>query len=106
MTRIEEFLFVENRHHFVKQFSFADSIVTIRLVPVERYAEADSYDEPTATFTSATVPEMSKFDATEPDEWPLDIIGFDCDQNGDRWKFSLTCDTIEWAWESDWPTRT
>ena len=104
MTRIEEFLFVENLHHFVKQLSFADGIVTIRLVPVERYSEANSYDGPTATFTNATAPEIWK-DPTEPDEWPLDIIGFDCYQHGDRWKFVLNCATIEWNWESDWPER-
>lgn len=104
LTKVEEFLFGGNRAHFVKEFVFADGTVTVRIIPVEKNPEAAEYEERTATFSNASVPEVWK-DPTDPDEWPLDIIGFDCYSHGRRWKFILNCDTTEWNWESDWPSR-
>jgi hypothetical protein len=103
LTKVEEFLFGGNRAHFVEAFEFANDAITLRIIPVERNPEATS-EATTATFSNASVPDIWK-DTTETDEWPLDIIGFDCYPQGKRWKFVLNCDTIEWNWESDWPSR-
>ncbi len=104
LTKIEEFLFQGNRAHFIEAFEFANGTITMRLTPVERNSES-TLEETTATFSNASRPDVWK-DASERDEWPLDIIGFDCYPHGKRWKFVLNCDTTEWNWESDWPSRT
>lgn len=58
--------------------------------------------EVTATFSDAVMLSIWE-DPAEKSEWPLDIIGFDSYPTGNRWKFVLNCDTIEWVWESTWP---
>ena len=102
LTKVEEFLFKGNRAHFVKLFKYEQGTITVNLVPVESNTEAND-EETTATFNSASVPDVEK-DSTETDVWPLDIIGFDCYAQGKRWQFVLNCSSIEWSWESDWPT--
>ncbi len=101
LTKIEAFIFGGNRAHFVTALTSANSQITVTVVPVE--------DEPlsgtaeiTATFPAAVVLSIWE-DPAEKSEWPLDIIGFDSYPVGNRWKFVLNCDTIEWVWESAWP---
>jgi len=103
LTKVEEFLFGGNHAHLVEAFDFADGAITVRIVPVEKNPAAISKGT-TATFRNASCPDIWK-DPKEKDEWPLNIIGFDCYPHGTRWKFVLNCDTTEWIWESAWPSR-
>jgi hypothetical protein len=98
LTKIEAYLFGGNQAHFLKAFVCEDHRVIIVLTPMEPNARGDV----TATFADATM--VSEWtDPEEPAEWPLDILGFDCYQSDDRWKFVLHCMVIEWVWESKWP---
>lgn len=103
LTKVEEFLFGGNRAYFVESFEFANGAIMLRITPVEKNPGSTS-EATTATFSNASAPDIWE-DATETGEWPLDIIGFDCHPHGKQWKFVLNCGTIEWNWESDWPSR-
>ncbi len=81
-------------------FNVESDLIRIILVPIE---ELNKQRLVQALFKNPRSLDHWK-DATEPDEWPLDIIGFDCYPAGQRWKFVLNCGTTEWSWESDWPT--
>jgi hypothetical protein len=55
-----------------------------------------------ATFANAVIESIEE-DADEREPWPLDIIGIDCSEANNRWRFVLSCGTVEWSWSSDWP---
>lgn len=99
LARIEEFLFSGHDAHFVTAFTHDDCVITLKLTPVE----ARAVDETIATFANSSALDIWQ-DPSEAPEWPLDIVGCDCYSRGQRWRFVLNCDTIEWTWESDWPS--
>jgi len=89
-----------NRAHFVTAFDIDVECITVKLKPVENDA---SLQETIVRFPSARM--LNDWtDANEETQWPLDIIGFDCYPQLERWKFVLNCGTKEWMWESNWPT--
>jgi hypothetical protein len=63
----------------------------------------DGNADVTATFPDAAMRSIWG-DPDQVTERRLDIIGFDSKPSGTRWQFVLNCDTMEWEWESDWPT--
>jgi len=104
LTEIEKYLSSEagTSALFLTNFHFADSRISLRFEP--------NVDDPQiservvrASFTSAVIESIDE-DEVERDTWPLDIIGFDCYRQGDRWKFVLNCGGVEWCWNSEWPS--
>jgi hypothetical protein len=101
LTKVEQFVFNGNRAHFLTAFRYEHGVITAKFVPVESSADLNE-EARTATFKNSSQPDIWK-GSKGIDEWPLDIIGFDCYPQERRWKFVLNCDTTEWSWESDWP---
>lgn len=100
LTQIEQYAFGGNHAHFVTAFDIDVQCITVRLKPVEKDA---SLHETIVSFPSARMLD-DWTDSSEEPQWPLDIIGFDCYPQLERWKFVLNCGTKEWTWESNWPT--
>ncbi len=100
LTRIEQYIFGGNRAHFVTAVGFRDETFTVKLVPIDKRS---TDRETVAIFRNAAMLNVSK-DTSEHDEWPLDIIGFDCYDEQGHWTFVLNCGTTEWIWQSDWPS--
>lgn len=100
LTKIEQYAYGGNSAHFVAAFEFDGECITVRLCPVENEG---SVPETILRFPSARMLNVWT-DTSDETHWPLDIIGFDCDPQSERWKFVLNCDTKEWIWESNWPT--
>src|SRR5689334_5763223 len=100
LSRIERYIFGGDRAHFVTGVDFRGETITVRLTPVEKNSN-DS--ETVAIFPNARTLNVWK-DPSEQDQWPLDIIAFDCYDEQGRWRFVLNCGTTEWIWESDWPS--
>jgi hypothetical protein len=104
LSKIEELLFSAsgNSAQLLTHFRFADGQISLLLEPV-----SDSQRAPgkvvQATFANAVVESIEE-DESERDSWPLDIIGFDCSNEGERWRFVLNCGNVEWSWSSDWPS--
>jgi hypothetical protein len=105
-SKIEELLFsaAGNSAPLLTRFRFADGQLNLLLEPV-----SDSQQAPgkvvQATFINAVIESIEE-DESEQDSWPLDIIGFDCSQKGERWRFVLNCWNVEWSWSSEWPSIT
>src|SRR5215469_3999505 len=99
LTQIEQYAFGGNRAHFLTSFEVDGECIAIKLRPIENH---DNLLETMLRFPSARM--LNEWtDDSEESEWPLDIIGFDCYPQLERWKFVLNCDTKEWTWESNWP---
>jgi hypothetical protein len=102
-SEIERFLFRgENPACALAHIDFRNHEVRIRLQP---WADGPNDPIPTvqALFPSAEVESIEE-EEEERESWPLDIIGFDCYRDGERWEFVLHCNTVEWCWRSGWPT--
>ncbi len=99
LTKIEQYAYGGGIARFLAAFDFDGECVTLKLSPVEDEGNAPVILQ----FASARMLD-DWTEASDETHWPLDIIGFDCYQQSERWKFVLTCDTKEWIWESDWPT--
>ncbi len=56
-----------------------------------------------ASFLNAVIESIEE-DEDDRDSWPLDMVGFDCYPQGEKWRFVLVCVGVEWCWHSDWPT--
>ncbi len=68
-----------------------------------------SWSEPEA-WVQAVFANMKLFsvneyaDQSDELDLPWDIVGFDSWQlPGNRWRFVLHCDVIEWCFEAEWP---
>jgi len=106
LTEIESYLFSvpgENLVCSLAHFDFSNHQVMLRLQPWPDGRNAPKVTV-LAVFPSAKVESIEE-DHTERESWPLDIIGFDCYPQGDRWRFVLQCDSVEWCWLSGWPTK-
>lgn len=59
-----------------------------------------------ATFNEARITSVEAYPVDADDlELPWDVYGFDCYESGEgRWRFVLHCASIEWCFESAWPT--
>lgn len=105
LSEIEREVFPGNKARMLSGFAHDNGVITATFTAIEpkrRSAESDMV----ATFANAVMLEVWK-DREEREEWPLDIIGFDCYGAGkNRWKFVLNCDCIEWSWTSQWPVLT
>jgi hypothetical protein len=100
VTRIEEFLFTKLNGAgapFLASVAFAEQNVGIEIVSVPGGIRSIK-----AEFKRAVIESM-EFDKDETIEWPLDIIGFDCYERDDRWRFVLHCTEAAWSWQSEWP---
>jgi len=82
LTQIEQFAFGGNCAHFATTFEVDAECVTLRLKPVESDA---TLRETIVRFPSARM--LNDWTANEQTQWPLDIIGFDCYPQLERWKF-------------------
>jgi hypothetical protein len=104
LNKIEELLFSAsgNSAQLLTHFRFADGQVNLLLEPVSDIQRAPG-KVVQATFVN-TVMQSIWEDESERDSWPLDIIGFDCSNEGERWKFVLNCGSVEWSWSSKWPS--
>jgi hypothetical protein len=102
LSKVEAFVFGGNCGHFVTSFDFANGVVTVTLKPIES-DRPDGAASVIAVFAQAENLEFWE-DVDAAWEYPLDIIGFDSYPLGDRWKFVLNCQTVEWIWEADWPS--
>jgi hypothetical protein len=101
LSKIEAYIYGGDCGHFVTAFNLTNSDVTIEFEPMDN-------DRPDgATSVVAVFPNAVLNSYEEDPEWnrqfPLDPIGFDASPSGDRWKFVLHCDSVEWIWESEWP---
>jgi hypothetical protein len=102
ISKVESFVFGGPCAHFVTSFDFADGVVTIPFRPIEGNRQ-DCAAFVVATFVDAVVTSIWN-DAEETLEFPLDPIGFDSESSGERWRFNLFCGSVEWNWESAWPS--
>jgi hypothetical protein len=106
LSKIEALLFsaAGNSAQLLTHFRFADDRLNLLLEPA-----SDSQRAPgkllQVTFANAVIESIEE-DESERDSWPLDIIGFDCTQKGERWRFVLNCGNVEWSWSSEWPSIT
>ena len=103
LSKIEELLFSAGGRttQLLTYFRFADGHIDLRLKPVSDDQKTDR-KMMGATFANAVIESIEE-DADEREAWPLDIIGFDCSEANNRWRFVLNCGTVEWSWSSDWP---
>lgn len=105
LSAIESEIFPANKARMLSGFVHNDGAITATFTAIEpeqRSAETDTV----ATFANVVMLDVWK-DQTDREEWPLDVIGFDCYAEGkNRWKFVLNCDCVEWSWMSDWPVLT
>jgi hypothetical protein len=103
-TKIEDLLFSAsgNAPHLLTHFRFAGGQISLRLEQVSDVPQTPA-KVVRAAFANAIMESIDE-DDRERDSWPLDIIGFDCYQEGVRWKFVLNCGTVEWSWNSEWPS--
>jgi hypothetical protein len=104
LTKIEEYLSsaAGSSALFLSQFRFVDGRVSLLLTPSAHNPQV-SERVVQASFADAVIESIEEVDE-ERDTWPLDIIGFDCYGQGDRWKFVLNCGNVEWSWNSVWPS--
>jgi hypothetical protein len=104
LTKIEEHLSsaAGSAALLLTHFRFVDGLICLRVRP-----SADNLQTPPrvveASFADAVIESIEE-DDDERDTWPLDIIGFDCYGEGDRWRFVLNCGNVEWGWKSKWPS--
>lgn len=103
LSKIEQLLFsaTGNSAQLLTHFRFADGQINLLLVPVSDGQRAFGKGV-RATFVNAVIESIEE-DESERDSWPLDIIGFDCSNKGERWRFVLNCGNVEWSWSSEWP---
>jgi hypothetical protein len=104
LSKIEELLFTAagNSTQLLTNFRFADGHLKLLLNPVSADQGAPG-KVMQATFANAIVESIDE-DESERESWPLDIIGFDCFNQGQRWRFVLNCGSVEWSWSSEWPS--
>jgi hypothetical protein len=104
LSKIEELLFsaAGNSAHLLTNFRFADGHINLLLEPVSADQGAPG-KVIQATFANAVIESIEE-DESERESWPLDIIGFDCVNQGQRWRFVLNCWSVEWSWSSEWPS--
>ncbi len=101
LTEVECFLFHgQSLAHWVTGFGFNGKQVEVMLAPIT-YSDGPVHSFK-AIFPDAVILSVNEDDEGR-DEWPLDIIGFDSSTVGGRFKFTLNCGCVEWAWESGWP---
>jgi hypothetical protein len=104
LSKIEEILFsaAGNSAQLLTHFQFVDGHINLLLKPV-----SDDQKKPAkvmqATFAKAVIESVEQ-DESERESWPLDIIGFDCYSEDERCKFVLNCGSVEWIWNSQWPS--
>lgn len=104
LSKIEEFLFCAggNSAQLLTNFRFANGRINLLLEPVSADQGAPG-KVMQATFANAVIESIEE-DESEREPWPLDIIGFDCFNQGQRWRFVLNCGGVEWSWSSEWPS--
>lgn len=100
-TAIERLLYRDLGVQGVSRFEVSPGIVRIELKPWEGPPVVTI-----ATFNEARVTSVEAYpDDVDDLELPWDIIGFDCYELGEgRWRFVIHCASIEWCFESAWPT--
>jgi hypothetical protein len=103
LSKIEEFLFsVGKSAQLLTNFRFANGQINLLFEPMSAGRAADG-KVLQATFANAVIESIEE-DESERETWPLDIIGFDCFNQGQRWRFVLNCGSVEWSWSSEWPS--
>lgn len=102
---MEQVLFDEqDGAHCVMGFRFDGQNVRVKLSSIrEELVGPERSVE--AVFPNAVIRRIDEGEAIR-DEWPLELTSFGCERKGERWGFALNCETVEWVWESDWPTAT
>jgi hypothetical protein len=104
LTKIEEHLSsaAGTSALYLSYFRFVDSRIVLRVGPFSNSSQATA-SAVQVSFASAVIESIQE-DDEERDPWPLDIIGFDCYREDDRWRFVLNCGNVEWCWNSEWPS--
>jgi hypothetical protein len=101
MSTVEQFIFdrlkLNGAAPFLQAFTLNDRTISVEIVSYPGRAS-----RVISVFTNAIVESLS-FDTDESLDWPIDIIGFDSYEAGERWRFVLFCTEAEWSWVSDWP---
>ncbi|HET9698585.1 MAG TPA: hypothetical protein VFP40_17065 [Terriglobales bacterium] len=97
-SEIERFLFGEPVVvHFVTRFEFSKNTVSAE------FLSFDCEKRLVAKFENAEIVTVEQ-DREEGDSLMLDIIGFDSYPFKGSWQFVLNCGSVEWSWNSSWPT--
>ena len=99
-TAIEKLLYGDCGIHEVTEFAVSPGVIRVCVAP-----RVGPRVRTTAVFRGARVTSVEVY-PTDPGDLdpPWDVIGFDSDDlGGDRWRFVLHCDAIEWCFESAWP---
>ena len=105
MTAIERFLFnddeEEKRFYLFTRFRFKDEDI---LMGIDACSNQEGVERRVmeVRFAEARITSVTGHDA-HSGIWPLEIVGVDCEERRDRWRFVLHCAEGRWAWESQWP---
>ena len=104
MTKVEEYLAaaVGDATLLLAHFEFVNGQIRLRVWSPATVSQRLS-ETPQASFANAMIESIQE-DEAERESWPLDIIGFDCYEAGEQWRFVLNCGTAEWTWLSEWPS--
>ena len=104
MTKVEEYLAsaVGDSTLLLAHFGFVDRQIRLRVWSPAK-GDQTLAEMVQARFAHAVVESIEE-DETERESWPLDIIGFDCYEADEQWRFVLNCGTAEWTWVSEWPS--
>ena len=102
-TLIEDLLFVGRGVQTVVRFTQDHRSIRLRIC-----AWGQMEDTTEAVFDHARVTSIEVYaDDADGLNMPWDIIGMDCYKlDPDRWRFVLHCGSIEYCFESCWPTVT
>ena len=99
-TEIEKLLYGNLGVHGVTDFAISPGVIRLSVVPW-----VGLQVRTIAIFREVRVLSIEAYAVDSGDlDPPWDVIGFDCDNlGGDRWRFVLHCDSIEWCFVSAWP---
>lgn len=99
MTPIEQALFRNDAAHCVMAFEHAGDVIAVVLHPWEQPKLASL-----ARFEGVRMLSVDDSYADGDGTLPWDIIGFDSEPlDGNRWRYCLHTDAIEYCFEADWP---
>jgi hypothetical protein len=99
MTPIEQALFRNNSAHCVMAFEHAGDVIAVVLHPWKQPELASL-----ARFECVKILSVDDSYADGDGELPWNVIGFDSKPlAGNRWRYCLHTDAIEYCFEAGWP---